>query len=694
MTFGLLEAVIGVKIPEELLVIYKERDEKFVLSGARISRIMYIWRYNTESALDGDALLQRAQDVAQLFRTTFSALEEEGRLGFGLFLRAGVDDGSVQRILGAVSTFIVALRDHAIDYWKIPSGMVEYVDPNREQLRQYHSWIREACKDRLVRAGWCPNTVSDHALINLGANPRIIMALVRLEPPIREHLYEHQKCTEDACEYYTVMDINGSKPCHVDPSCVCAPLVPQFEDIEELLSGEEGGPIPVVVFDGEKLTVRASVDTPYVAISHVWADGLGSTSEEGLPTCQVARISTLARRLVPEGAFWIDSLCIPANKEYRKQAIKHMARTYKEADIVLVIDATIRVLCSQSEVWETNLLRIATSPWMRRVWTAQEGLLARKLYFEFSDGPVDVERAIAAKRDKLGDLYQSFVTSGPEVLEGEALFEYVGDVPIQLFTARAARNQERLFDDVIRLLALRRTTKEEDETIAISSLVPTVDVDALLSIEGPKAAERRMKAFLQQLGRVPKRFPMMGGPKLDLPGFRWAPRSLTQTLETASSIFGTATCTVPTGSDEEEGLRGHYVMSRLERTLRVSREEVEAEFFLVFVSYGDQVYHVEFDRAQRERDESLAMIDFNVLLHAQSTFPAAPGSPRDDALFVAVRLAGGDGDGTDEREPLRCEFVVSGRTRPIDNSLSQFNTVYPERLHIIEEVREAHVLLT
>ena len=66
-----------------------------------------------------------------------------------------------------------------------------------------------------------------------------------------------------------------------------------FDDVKHLLQHEEcsaGGPwpVPVVIFDGEELHVRPSNAGPYVAISHVWADGLGSKTEVGLPKCQVA----------------------------------------------------------------------------------------------------------------------------------------------------------------------------------------------------------------------------------------------------------------------------------------------------------------------------------------------------------------------------------------------------------------------
>jgi hypothetical protein len=77
---------------------------------------------------------------------------------------------------------------------------------------------------------------------------------------------------------------------------------------------------------------------PYVAISHVWADELGSTTEEGLLACQIKQLVALTNQLTPCKAFWIDALCIPSVKDMRKQVIRFMVKTYKDAKFVLVID--------------------------------------------------------------------------------------------------------------------------------------------------------------------------------------------------------------------------------------------------------------------------------------------------------------------------------------------------------------------
>lgn len=130
----------------------------------------------------------------------------------------------------------------------------------------------------------------------------------------------------------------------------------------------------------------------------MWADGLRSTTEEGLPACEIKRLAAMTSQLVPEGAFWIDTLCIPAIQDVRNRAIGLMAQTYRDAAAVLVIDSGIRAT-SSSAAREEKLLHVLASGWMQRLWTLQEGLLALKLIFEFLDGLVAVEELLPVRED-------------------------------------------------------------------------------------------------------------------------------------------------------------------------------------------------------------------------------------------------------------------------------------------------------
>ncbi|KAJ2977229.1 hypothetical protein NUW54_g11445 [Trametes sanguinea] len=132
---------------------------------------------------------------------------------------------------------------------------------------------------------------------------------------------------------------SGLRRHHVTGALRCKYVKPPPHAVQQLLSE---GIIPVVRFDGRALQVVPAGQTPYVAISHVWLEGMGSTTEDGLPSCVVQRIAGLAKRILPNhgGAFWMDSLCVPQEGSLRKRAIKSiMAET---SSVPSGVDATPR----------------------------------------------------------------------------------------------------------------------------------------------------------------------------------------------------------------------------------------------------------------------------------------------------------------------------------------------------------------
>ena len=87
----------------------------------------------------------------------------------------------------------------------------------------------------------------------------------------------------------------------------------------------------------------------YIALSHVWADSLGSNTETGLPACQIRRLHRLAENRTESGAwFWIDGLCVPKQKPYQGKAIEFMYYTYQNATGVIVLDEGCRKLSTKN----------------------------------------------------------------------------------------------------------------------------------------------------------------------------------------------------------------------------------------------------------------------------------------------------------------------------------------------------------
>ena len=142
---------------------------------------------------------------------------------------------------------------------------------------------------------------------------------------------------------------------------------------------------------------------PYIAISHVWSQGLGNRHNNAVFLCQLQRLQRYANRLVPPAhrpvPMWVDTICVPLEADARMEAIKTMDTVYQNALAVLVVDQTLidfdlasamekgkeRNIGTQSgpEGWQIELLmRIKASPWAQRLWTYNEAFLAQQLFFQ------------------------------------------------------------------------------------------------------------------------------------------------------------------------------------------------------------------------------------------------------------------------------------------------------------------------
>ncbi|TFK88609.1 hypothetical protein K466DRAFT_598496 [Polyporus arcularius HHB13444] len=583
MTFGLLEAVTRVRIPESLFIDHTlvAQGGEAILSGTRILRFLTSWRYRMRDHSDGqedeEAHRRHGREAARILNRALNALDEEARPSTSMCQRGGYHESS--NMVCAVALTVGPLCAVAHSVWKTLPEMDLLMKCATEKSRSFYAETLAACAERMYRAGWCPNTISLEFMPTLWDLSKV-SNLLRLQPYIRRSRDEHKDCTPAACVLYTIADTKAYVPCHVDPACHCEYVKPPLDDITKLLSD---GLIPALTYDGKGLRVRPAAHGAYVAVSHVWADGMGSTTEDGLPTCVVTRISKLVQKLLPDtGAFWMDSLCVPDARGLRKCAIKLMAQTYQDAAKVLVIDSCIRSQCSESKTWEENLFRIGTSGWARRVWTLQEGILAHELYFEFTEGPVNVEEKLGlngydntaegATHDRLNNDSLRFLPPHSSCSH-VPLFGYRGNLSSpRTATTHSADHWNP--DDVIRLLRLRTTSKPEDELVAISSFLP-IDVDVLLSISGPDAAQRRLREYFLSQRELSKFFPMQCSARSALPQFTWAPCTLMSTVESAGLRYGVGICTT-------DGFTAEYFVGSLEKPIPIpetcrkgSREALE-----------------------------------------------------------------------------------------------------------------------
>ncbi|KAK5700175.1 hypothetical protein LTR17_023169 [Elasticomyces elasticus] len=377
---------------------------------------------------------------------------------------------------------------------------------------------------------------------------------------------DHSRCSKSRCIASLVESAEAYPTTHaIGCDGQCARYIPPLDQILEALAS---GGVPLIKADvvsdqPRKYTFSVSsfkpsenADiVPYNAFSHVWSHGLGSTSEIGIPSCQVNFLACTSSGLSdsPRGStmFWIDSLCIPADKIERKRAIERMAATYRGAEVVLVLDQTLRTVQLYGEARgqcrpEYLLLRILTSPWYTRVWTYQEGVLAHKLKFLLADGhsaTLDFTQSIDAGpavnvlsiqmfRDNLHEIY-SYLRAHVQALNGQIEPINIGHVALEL------RWRETLY---------RNAQGRNDEILAAGSVLG-IDISRLL--QQPEG-ELRMAMFYKLVGRLYRNIIFAEVPRLQLPGFRWAPSSFLTRDERRPGTNLDVDCT-------DAGLRGQYV---------------------------------------------------------------------------------------------------------------------------------------
>ena len=339
----------------------------------------------------------------------------------------------------------------------------------------------------------------------------------------------HQNCTDTACRanYSNLGEYVGK---HRYDDCQCTNFSIDVDEVIRILSR---GSLPILrIVPGSNLdelhvSVEEATDNlNYVALSHVWADGLGNPYANSLPRCQLQLLDELLRGFTKvehseargQGMYiWVDTLCCPVKPlEAKRLALSRMKTPYTEASHVLVLEASLRVVNALHLDPIEICLRIFTSGWMRRLWTLQEGALPQSLCFQFADSLLDLRHLI----DKVIDIYN--VDIGRRALALDMISQYRG-----LRNFFHARNgiEDIGIELVDQALLFRSVTVASDEPLLIGGLL---NVDMTHILNGPEDLRMaRLWSLIPSVpGGIPKNILFCRGPRLSQPGFRWAPASL------------------------------------------------------------------------------------------------------------------------------------------------------------------------
>lgn len=311
---------------------------------------------------------------------------------------------------------------------------------------------------------------------------------------LRHH--EHEQCTFDFCEHSRV-DFTSVRQRH-EENCGTTQCKGNCEPRDFVLSARTWREKAAIwKLDGQSLL---DASDPYMALSHVWADGTGAGiwGSGKVNECLWEFFCGIARDFQCEGCWW-DTISIPSDDEGRIEALNNMHNNYSDARVTLVHDLYLR-----EWEWidaETACFAIVMSPWYSRGWTALELAKSHKVKILFKaknnrhvikDLDVDILAKVQGN-SRHHDLAQSI--------------------------SKLRNTNIRSLGDLLAALGPRDTSRPRDLPI-ISGLLAGVDVSGGLS------QQEIYQRILRKLGKVAQGHLFHNSAPMSSPGFSWCPSNI------------------------------------------------------------------------------------------------------------------------------------------------------------------------
>jgi hypothetical protein len=394
----------------------------------------------------------------------------------------------------------------------------------------------------LSSQNWCPGDIA-----RIGSTLTTLWAIYYLSllGPSRPDA-QHWECNNRRCSAYHVDDKSYLQR-HAT-GCTCHNFMSADARMtENLILSDQ---VPLVLAQTPRIG-RPQIEVhhfeegvkDFVAISHVWSDGLGNPFGNYLPRCQVEQIQQWCDEILPRGLtgqstlFWMDTLCIPLANPAKRKAIKSMVKVYSLAKAVLVIDQDLLKIPMHIPDLELGA-RIYSCGWLRRVWTLQEAARSQNLYFRLRDGFVHLETLVRRVSEPL----TSDVPFDPaRHLAAEFL------IPLATINSIAG-DVSRGVGVAINAVQFRDTTNEGDEIACINGILGWEEEEVMPSETSQQI--RLQRVFLRQTF-IQSDFLFLSGRRMTERGWRWAPAKLTQ--QSSFQITGPLTSTATI-----DGLHGIY----------------------------------------------------------------------------------------------------------------------------------------
>ncbi|OAA60851.1 HET domain protein [Cordyceps fumosorosea ARSEF 2679] len=412
------------------------------------------------------------------------------------------------------------------------------------------NWFRDYLRagndveKHMLSVGWCPSEVEK--LRNLFQGVASLHYVTRLRPRTRPG--DHVRCANYACRAFQI-DIEQYKPRHAMEGCQCDDVHVDEAELVRALRGTTSYPVLKIDIGPDGAgpanvtleTYRPGVN--YVALSHVWADGLGNPRINALPHCQVMRIAKAVAELNrtmneskddPETEYrvWVDTICCPVELEGKAIALERIADVYKNSTHVLILDSSLTCMdTTTSDLAEMLLRTFSCSAWMRRLWTLQEAILPKNLCIQFQD-------KAASAADLMRDLYIEGIKDMRRLRIWHDLlneFNY-----LQNFE-QASRGLDDSYHRpqlvvLQRAIHFRTVSVSSDEPLCIAVLMNLQIEGLTLMTDGQERMARVWAALAETLCGISTSVVFYLEETLSLKGWRWAPKSLLGSLGEDSTL--------------------------------------------------------------------------------------------------------------------------------------------------------------
>jgi hypothetical protein len=95
--------------------------------------------------------------------------------------------------------------------------------------------------------------------------------------------------------------------------------------------------------------------------------------------------------------FWIDTLCVPVATSAKFDEYEKLQRISHQAEKILVLDKNLMQRQPATKLEALSMIR--ESDWLKRLWTVEEGALARDLFFRFADDNLQLKDLVDSNKN-------------------------------------------------------------------------------------------------------------------------------------------------------------------------------------------------------------------------------------------------------------------------------------------------------